>query len=109
MDVAAFSLAVPPVAVLVVQILEKVTEVVRKYLDAEQAVMDKKVIFQDHIFKLQLEVEEFTNVSPNLPEDLSKHFRVMFQTLLAKLKNLLYSSKIIRPWVPVLSSVPLIV
>jgi hypothetical protein len=67
--------------------LQKLAGIVNKYREANKLVEEKGLIFEGHIQKLQLEIEEFQDISPDLPEDLYAHFGKLFIMLRGKLAS----------------------
>lgn len=85
MEAAAVALAIPPLLELLARLIPKIAELLGKYRDAEDLMEERLLEFQDHTQKLQLELEEFRSLSPELPDDMQRHIGKLFIVLRAKL------------------------
>ncbi|KAF2183499.1 hypothetical protein K469DRAFT_785597 [Zopfia rhizophila CBS 207.26] len=74
--VAGVSLAVPSIVAL---------RGSSKYKDAESRLYERGTILQDYLHKFHLKIEEFTILSPNLPNGLSANFAQLFIVLKQKI------------------------
>ena len=78
-------LAIPPLAELLARLIPKIAQLLRTYRHADAIVEERLLEFQDHTQKLQLELEEFRNLSPQLPDDIQRHIGRLFTVLRGKL------------------------
>lgn len=85
MEVAALVLGVFPLAELLARLIPKTVNILREYRHADNMVEERLLEFQDHTQKLQLELEEFRSLSPELPEDIQQHIGRLFVILRGKL------------------------
>jgi len=85
MEMLSVIIAIPPLAELLVRLAPKIVRLVQAYRHADETVAEKAIEFEDHNQKLRLELEEFRQLSPELPADMKRHIGRLFVTLQHKL------------------------